>query len=91
MDNPPIVNMDTFDNYYESLVLEEIGARQLHEQYDDGTVLDIVCTALNQLPAKYIRHPINLYFYSSQPEQNAMALKASEAVDYALTQVAKRQ
>lgn len=91
MDKLPIVNTDTFDNYYESLVLDEIGARHLHEQYDDGTVLDIVCTALNQLPAKYIRHPINLYFYSSKAERDAMALKASEAVDYALTQVAKRQ
>ncbi|MEE4202525.1 MAG: late competence development ComFB family protein [Halieaceae bacterium] len=91
MNNPANIDTDTFDNYYESLVLHEVGERQLHKQFDEGTVLDIICTALNQLPARYIRHPINLYFYSSQAEQDAMALKASEAVDYALTQVAKRQ
>ena len=71
MDNPAIVNMDTFGNYYESLVLEEIGVRQLHQQDDDATVLDIVCMALNQLPAKYIRHPTNVNFYSSQPAIDA--------------------
>lgn len=78
-------------NYYETLIAREIDNRQLDEFYDYATLQDIACTSLNQLSARYVRHEVNLLFFSSGAERDSMAAAASDAMDYAIAQVAKRR
>lgn len=70
-------------NYYEPLVAEEILRLQLADASDDYRA-DIMCLALNQLPAKYIRHEVDMAFYLPQSERLDMQMRAREAVERAV-------
>lgn len=70
-------------NYYEPLVAEEIMRLQLPDASNDYRA-DIMCLALNQLPAKYIRHEVDMAFYLPQSERLDMQMRAREAVERAL-------
>lgn len=70
-------------NYYEPLVAEEILRLQLTNASNDYRA-DIMCLALNQLPAKYIRHEVDMAFYLPQSERLDMQMRAREAVERAL-------
>ncbi len=81
---------DSISNYYEQLVVDSITktvATPDDVEHDDF-VLDIACIALNKLPAKYIRHNVDMVFYTDNDERVEM-LKSVEntvkdAYDYVL-------
>ncbi len=81
---------ESIHNYYEDLVRNAITGRGVDDQFDSGTLQDILCTALNRLPPKYIRSEVNLLFFLSDEERVRMAQRVSDALDFALAQVAKR-
>ena len=81
---------DDVHNYYEKLVTEEIIRQQLHHVYDNGTVADLCCTALNQLPPRYIRSDVDMAFYLSINEAEQMQGKAAAAIEVARSLIAKR-
>lgn len=60
----------TIQNYYERLVTEEIRNRIKEEnsQVDSDYITDVACVALNRLPARYIRHEVDMAFYMTQDE-----------------------
>jgi len=70
-------------NFYEQLVLEELGKRRLGEVSSDF-LSDVTCLALNQLPAKYIRHSVDMAYYLSPSERAAMETRTREAVERAI-------
>lgn len=78
-------------NYYERLVLEEIGVQAKHGQYDDGILTDVACVALNRLPPRYITSEVDLMFYTSTEEMNETHAKIAKAVEKAFKLVEKNK
>jgi len=72
-------------NYYEYLLVEYLVYNKLTEKYDQEYLADISCLALTQLPARYIRHDIDMAFYLEREEREEMNLKVAEAIDLAIS------
>jgi len=86
-----ISNFEQVHNYYERLVFEEIVRRSA--QYLDFTadmLVDVACVALNRLPARYVRHDVDLVFYLTEQERQAIELSMESAMDYAFAFVGHR-
>ena len=70
---------DAIDNFYERLVLDAIDATR--EESDTADYLtDVMCVALNRLPARYYRHTIDMMFYLADEELKEMKEKSLAAV-----------
>ncbi|NOX76416.1 MAG: late competence development ComFB family protein [Gammaproteobacteria bacterium] len=83
--------LDNIHNHYENLVYEELLRQQAKgEQVLPENVLeDVVCVALNNLPARYVRHSVDTAFYLTLPERQAMAERVNNAVSEAIAFVSK--
>ncbi|MEC8324861.1 MAG: late competence development ComFB family protein [Pseudomonadota bacterium] len=81
---------DDIHNYYEKLLIDEIEKQKIEAKYDNDTLADFCCTALNQLPSRYIRFEVDMAFYSSQSERLEMEQRVRDAIDFATAAVAKR-
>lgn len=80
--------MEDIHNFYEQQVSEYLAEmRHILSEFDDNELTDIVCIALNRLPAKYYRHSIDLSFYTTSDEQKKMDQQIAEAVSYAAHKV----
>lgn len=70
---------DAIDNFYEPLVADAI--EETREEGDSQDYLtDVMCVALNRLPAKYYRHTIDMMFYLAEGELETMKAQALAAV-----------
>lgn len=87
------MTFDNINNYFEKLVLDEIqrllGEGQLEE--DTDFLSDIACVALNQLPARYVRHNVDMVFYMTQEERKQYQEVVEEAVIMATEYVKKHR
>ena len=86
-------NFDQVHNYYERLVFEEVAARAHHTEYHDFTpdmLSDVACLSLNRLPARYVRHDVDLMFYLTEQERHAIERSLEEVLAYAFTVVRER-
>lgn len=75
------MRLEGIENFYEELVRERI--QHLPDEVlaqGSGFLEDLACVALNQLPARYYRHAVDMAFYLSREERREM----EEAVDGAL-------
>lgn len=73
---------DAIDNFYEPLVAEAID--ETREEGDNQDFLaDVMCVALNRLPAKYYRHSIDMMFYLADGELETMKKNSLTAVQEA--------
>ena len=77
------LNLD-IHNFYEHLVVEHLEENNLEEQFDPELIADICCLALTQLPARYIRHDIDMAFYLGRAEREKMRLEVDNAIDLAI-------
>lgn len=71
-------------NFYEKAVIDKV----IERCGDDDSLSqdereDIVCVALNHLPAKYVRHAVDLAFYMDAAERAAIEQKIDAAVTQA--------
>lgn len=78
--------MDLITNYFESMVYDRIkhklaGTSAAH---DDDYIADVACIALNQLPARYVRHIVDTRFFESEEEHRLNATSVERAVSYAI-------
>lgn len=76
-------------NFYENLVntyLTEEAAPSA-EITDNDLLEDITCLALNMLPARYIRHKVDMAFFLSDEEHRQMKAAVTLAVDNAIKNV----
>ncbi|CAN6484096.1 unnamed protein product [Victoria cruziana] len=86
-----ISNFEQVHNYYERLVFEEVLRRGAKRPDLMPDVLgDIACVALNRLPARYVRHDVDLMFYLTEHERHAIELSLEAALDFAFTYVTER-
>ena len=86
-----ISNFEQVHNYYERLVFEEV-LRRAAKRPDlmPDALADIACVALNRLPARYVRHDVDLMFYLTEHERHAIELSLAAAIDFAFTYVSER-
>ncbi|MBO9491497.1 late competence development ComFB family protein [Endozoicomonas sp. G2_1] len=75
---------DDIHNYYEKLVMQHFIKLKLDSRYDNDFIADLTCVVLNQLPARYIRHEVDMAFYLPASERFEMETKVQEAVAKAL-------
>lgn len=82
--------LDNIQNYYETLVLETL-AKEIEgkDDLDEDVLTDVLCIALNHLPPRYIRHEVDMFFYTSPMERQEVEEKAQKAVRDALEYVSK--
>lgn len=78
-------------NYYEHLVLECLRDKVKSESSDADSdfLLDVACYALSRLPARYMRHEIDMAFYLGDDERMKMRDDVNKAVDEALGYIGK--
>ncbi len=86
-----ITNFEQVHNYCERLVFEEVLRRSADwPQLTPEQLADVACVALNRLPARYVRHDVDLVFYLTEAERNTIELSLEEALDYAFRLVNER-
>lgn len=79
-------------NYYEQAVINTVTERYANDESMSHDVLeDIACVALNHLPAKYVRHAVDLAFYMDSQERAAVAERLQKAVDQAYEYVSQHR
>ena len=86
-----VINFEQVHNYYERLVFEDVARRS--KSYPDFTsdmLADAACVALNRLPARYVRHDVDLMFYLTEHERHAIDLAMQEGLDFAFAFVGER-
>ena len=79
-------------NYYEYLTIEYMKDKSLDEVLTDKNsdfLLDVACYALSRLPARYMRHEIDMAFYLTSAEREKMDQEVRLAVDTAIEFIGK--
>ena len=79
-------------NYYEHLTVEYMKNKSLDEilaDKDSDFLLDVACYALSRLPARYMRHEIDMAFYLTSSEREKMEQEVKVAVDSAIKFIGK--
>ena len=88
-----MLSFSDLQNYYERLVFEYINDI-LIEQYndmDDDFFLDVACYALTRLPARYMRHEIDMAYYLAPGERTELLKQVEAAVSSAAEFIHSRQ
>ena len=82
--------MEGIQNYYELQVTALLDNYALtHSDLSDDDLSDIACLALNQLPARYFKHSVDLIFYTSSEEKLKMDKRIEDAIEFAMDRVRK--
>ncbi len=86
-----VYTFEQVHNYYERLVLEEV-ARQAndHPDFTAEMLADVACVALNRLPARYVRHDVDMMFYLTEQERHAIELALTDSLKFAFGFVQRR-
>lgn len=85
------MNFDAIRNYYEHLVFNYLveEAAPNGKIADEEIIEDIACLALNNLPARYIRHEIDMAFFLTTADREQMRDNVIQAVDSAIKLINK--
>lgn len=86
-----VINFEQVHNYYERLVFEDVV--RLSDAYPGFTadmLADVACVALNRLPARYVRHDVDMMFYLTEHERNAIEQSMQEVLTFAFSFVGER-
>jgi len=76
--------LDNIQNYYETLVIEALAKEVVDLDMDEDVLTDVLCIAINHLPPRYIRHEVDMVYYTSPVERQEAHDKAKKAVCDAL-------
>lgn len=85
------MDFSSIHNYYEHLVTDYLITQvipRMPEQSNDF-FLDVACFALSKLPARYMRHEIDMAFYMSTEERLKMVDDVKKQVEKAVTYIVK--
>lgn len=83
------LTLGSVHNYYERLVLDALERDPVTAAYSQDLLADLLCLALNRLPARYVRHDVDTAFYLTQEERVAMHTRINQAVQDAIAQIAE--
>jgi len=81
----PISEQDSIHNYYEKLVIEQAVRSDERAEQDSDFLSDVACLALNRLPPRYVRHDVDMTFYLTPDEIDAINDRVALAVNEAIT------
>lgn len=86
------MRFDSIHNYYETLVVRELIQTFVQDikNIDEDYLQDIACVALNMLPARYVRHDVDMAFFLTTQERADMDRSVKEAVEKARAHVDKQ-
>jgi len=86
-----IFNFEQVHNYYERAVFEAVARLSgAYPDFDADMLADVACMALNRLPARYVRHDVDMMFYMSEKERTAIEEALHEALAFAFAYVSQR-
>lgn len=86
-----VINFEQVHNYYERLVFEAVaGLAESYADYSADNLADVACVALNRLPARYVRHDVDMMFYLTEKERLGIEETLHEALLFAFAFVGKR-
>jgi hypothetical protein len=86
-----VINFEQVHNYYERLVFEAVASLAVsYPDFDADNLADVACVALNRLPARYVRHDVDMMFYLTEKERHGIDEALNEALSFAFGFVAKR-
>ncbi|MDX2506460.1 MAG: late competence development ComFB family protein [Gammaproteobacteria bacterium] len=76
------MRFDSIHNYYETLVVRELIQTFVADikNIDEDYLQDMACIALNMLPARYVRHDVDMAFFLTSQERSEMEKAVQEAV-----------
>jgi hypothetical protein len=84
-------NFEQVHNYYERLIFEEVARRsEEHQGFTSDMLADVACVALNRLPARYVRHDVDMLFYLTEQERQVIAVSMDEVLKFAFVFVKDR-
>lgn len=84
------MSFSTINNYYEKIVFKYI-LEIIPNPIDENFLEDVACVALNQLPAKYVRHEVDMAFYMTSDERNKIDANVTIAVRKAIEYVSQHR
>jgi hypothetical protein len=85
------VDFSSVQNHYERAVFERIlESRWDYPLISDEALPDVACLALNKLPVRYVRYPVDLCFYMTNKDRGDMNQAVHEAVHDALRFMSER-
>ena len=89
---PMSADFESIHNYHEHAVFDAVMAGLKDHPHLQGSELlaDIACVALNRLPPRYIRHPVDFSFYLSEKERAEIEKQIAESVAFAFQFVQAR-
>ena len=86
-----VINFEQVHNYYERLVFEDVARMaEAHPEFTSDMLADVACVTLNRLPARYVRHDVDLMFYLTEHERHAIDQALAEGLKFAFSFVAER-
>lgn len=86
-----VINFEQVHNYYERLVFEDVARlSEAHKDFTADMLADVACVALNRMPARYVRHDVDLMFYLTEHERHAIEQSMEENLTFAFLFVAER-
>jgi len=85
------MHFDSIHNYYETLVVRELVGMYAHDikSMDEDYLQDVACLALNMLPARYVRHDVDMAFFLTSDEREKISGMVTKAVTDAIDHVKK--
>lgn len=83
------MSFESIHNYYEQLVMDYLVEELAPELglSDDELLADIACLALNHLPARYIRHDVDMAFFLTTADRERMRERVIRETRQAAEQV----
>lgn len=84
---------DNIHNFYEKLVLDRLNDMVQADfiEPEPNFLEDVACVALNQLPAKYVRHDIDMAYYLTPREREQMEYAVHKAVTAAIEYITRHR
>lgn len=70
-------------NFYEHLMLKEIEKQGLQQALSSDQIADLCCLTLNQLPAHYIRHDVDMIYFLTDAKRAEMEKQVIESLKQA--------
>ena len=86
-----VINFEQVHNYYERFVFDDVARlSEAHQDFTSDMLADVACVALNRLPARYVRHDVDMMFYLTEHERHAIEQSLAECLTFAFAFVSER-
>lgn len=87
------MDIESIHNFYENMVFDYLFSEVIprYPNEDEDTFMDAACYALTRLPARYIRHEIDMVFYLPPGELDKMKEEVKNAVENGIVTILKHK